>query len=162
GLAADFLSKYPNATPDQVKAALMTSATAPSSVKSTYTGLGVPDVNKAEGNKLSTVAQASTGATGTGSLEAARGSSHVSDGTTTLTGETDIFGQAWDPQAWSTASASGTSWTGGSFNGTTWTGTTWTGTSWTSATWSSATWSSATWSGTTWTGHAWTDAQWNG
>ena len=162
GLVADYLSRYPTATPDQVKAALMASATAPNSVKSTYAGVGVPDVNKAEGSRLPTTVQGPTGATGQGTLEGARGSSHVSDGTTTLTGETDIFGQAWNPQAWSTASAAGTSWTGGAFNGTTWTGTSWTGTSWTGTTWSSATWSSATWSGTSWTGHTWTDAQWNG
>jgi serine protease AprX len=162
GLVADFLSKYPNATPDQVKAALMAVAQVPNQVKNAGSTIGVPDVNKAEGNKLPTAVQAPTGATGTGSLESARGTSHVSDGTTTLTGETDIFGQAWNPQTWAAASASGTAWNGGTFNGTSWTGTSWTGTSWTSATWSSATWSSATWSGTSWTGHTWTDAQWNG
>ena len=55
GLAALYLQKYPAATPDQVKKALMTNATPPSYVKRVFAGLGVPDVNKAIGAPLPAV-----------------------------------------------------------------------------------------------------------
>ena len=66
GLAALYLQKYPTATPDQVKAALMNSATAPNYVKKIFAGLGVPDVNKAIDTPLpaaALAAQLPTGAT---------------------------------------------------------------------------------------------------
>lgn len=162
GLAADYLTKYPNATPDQVKYALMHSATPPSSVKTKYVGLGVPDVNKAIGAALPSHTQPATGDTGTGSLEAARGSAHVNDGYADLTGEQDVFGQAWDPNAWSAASAAGTAWSNGTWNGHTWTGNTWDGSTWASAVWDGHTWTGHTWTDTAWDGHTWTGNTWDG
>src|SRR4051812_635033 len=138
GLAALYLQKYPGASPDQVKAALMAAATAPTYVKKIFAGVGVPDVNKALGAPLPTgtgVAQPGTGATGSGSLEAARGSAHVSNGYDLLSGERDIFGRAWNPTAWATASAARTSWNGG----------TWRGVDWTTASWSSGSWDAHSW-----------------
>jgi serine protease AprX len=165
GLAALYLQKYPSATPDQVKKALMTNATAPSSVKSVFTGLGVPDVNKAIGASLPTAAvsaQAATGATGTGTLEAARGSSHVDDGNGTLTGEQDIFGKPWNGAAWASASAAGSSWNGGSWNGTDWTTPTWSSAgNWDAHAWSDADWSAHAWSAHAWSAHAWSDSGWD-
>jgi serine protease AprX len=162
GLAAVYLSRYPNATPDQVKYALMHNATPPSSVKPLFAGLGVPDVNKALAAPLPVSVQAASGSTGTGSLEAARGSAHVYDGYATLTGELDIFGQTWNPTAWAAASAAGTAWSAGSWDGHTWTANTWDGASWASAVWDGHTWTGHTWTGHTWTGHTWTDAGWDG
>jgi serine protease AprX len=162
GLAALYLSKFPTATPDQVKYALMHYATAPSAVKSLYAGLGVPDINKATGTKPVAYVQAATGATGTGSLEAARGSAHVNDGFGDLTGEQDIFGHAWNPASWSAASAAGTAWSGGTWNGNTWTGNTWTGNTWTGNTWTGNTWTGHTWTDTAWDGNTWTGNTWTG
>jgi serine protease AprX len=172
GLAALYLSRYPTASPDQVKKALMTAATPPSSVKTVYAGLGVPDVNKAIGAKLLPYAQPATGATGTGSLEAARGHAHLTDGVTTLEGELDIFGQPWNAPAWARASAAGTAWAGGTWNGSDWTGDSWTsdgwtgqtwaGKTWTTGDWAGKTWTDSGWNGKTWTGKTWTDSGWSG
>jgi len=166
GLAALYLQKYPAATPDQVKKGLMASASAPSAVKSTFAGLGVPDVNKAIGAalpSLATSAQQPTGATGTGSLEAARGSNHVNNGTDDLVGEEDIFGGTWDPVAWSQRSAAGTSWNGGTWRGLDMTAASAASDgSWTGHAWSSNDWSGHAWSGHAWSGHAWSDAGWDG
>jgi serine protease AprX len=162
GLAALYLSRYPTATPDQVKYALMHNATPPSSIKPLFSGLGVPDVNKAIGAALPTWTQPDSGATGTGTLEGARGSAHVTDGYTTLTGEQDIFGQAWTPAAWAPASAAARAWSGGSWNGHTWTASSWEGSSWAAAVWDGHTWTGHTWTGQAWTGHTWTDAGWDG
>jgi len=174
GLAALYLQKYPNATPDQVKKALMTNATAPSYVKQVFAGLGVPDVNKAIGAplpSLTAATQAATGATGTGTLEGARGSSHVSDGYAALTGEIDIFGTPWNGSTWAAASAARTAWSGGGWRGSDWTTSSWStagswdaglwaGTDWSSHAWSSHAWSSHAWSGAGWDSHAWSDSAW--
>ena len=62
--------------------------------------------------------------TGTGSLEAARGTDHLTQNGVTLSGEIDIFGQPFDATATAVAEASGTSWSGGIWNGNTWSGNT--------------------------------------
>jgi serine protease AprX len=166
GLAALYLSRYPAATPDQVKRVLMLTAAAPDSVRKLFAGVGVPDINKALGQKPPIYSQLPTGATGLGSLELARGSNHVSDGTTELTGEQDIFGQPWDPATWAAASAASHAWTGGTWNSHAWTGSDWSGSTWSGATWASHAWTDASWSGLdwashAWTSHAWTDAGWD-
>jgi serine protease AprX len=165
GLAALYLQKYPSATPDQVKKALVASAAVPASVKATYPGLGVPDVNKAIGASLPGLAgatQAATGATGLGTLEGARGSSHVDGGAGALTGEMDIFGKAWDAATWATSSAQGTSWNAGSWRGTAWTDGWSAGGSWDGSAWSGTDWTGSAWSSHNWGGHAWSDAGWDG
>jgi serine protease AprX len=165
GLAALYLQRYPAATPDQVKAALMTNATAPTYVKKIFTGVGVPDVNKAIGAPLPTgsgVAQAATGATGTGSIEAARGSAHVSNSAGLLSGEADIFGRAWNPSAWAAASAARTSWSGGAWRDVDWTNASWSSSgSWDAHSWTADDWTAHSWTAHSWTAHSWTSAGWD-
>jgi serine protease AprX len=162
GLAALYLQRYPGATPDQVKKALMGSSTVPSSVKPLFAGVGVPDVNKAISSSLPTVqvaAQPATGATGTGTLEGARGSAHVTNGTAVLSGEFDIFGQPWDAAAWA---GTATPWSGGAWRGVAWTTDTWSSAgSWEARSWTGTDWSARSWTARSWTDHTWTDAGWN-
>jgi serine protease AprX len=164
GLAALYLQKYPAATPDQVKKALMNSATVPSSVKALFAGVGVPDVNKAIGAPLPPLkdaVQPATGATGTGTIEGARGTSHVTNGVEPLTGERDIFGKAWEGSAWA-AGAPGTAWSGGTWRGVAWTADAWSASGgWEARSWTGEDWSARSWTARSWTDHAWSDAGWN-
>ena len=160
GLSALYLSRWPNATADQVKHAMMMTAETPGSTR--YAGAGVPNIKAAMRMSPPSGVQGSTGATGAGSLEASRGSFHVNDGTSDLTGEQDIFGHSFNSSDMAAAEAAGNSWTGGAWNGNTWTGATWSGNTWTGATWSGATWSGNTWTGNTWTGNTWTGNTWTG
>jgi serine protease AprX len=162
GLSALYLSRYPSATADQVKRALMVNAVKPASTTATNAGVGVPDMYKSLTTKVPAYSQPLTGASGRGSLEQARGSAHVNDGTADLTGEQDIFGHAWDGTAWAAATSSGTAWNGGNWSGNTWTGNTWTGSSWDAVTWTGNTWTGNTWTGNTWTGNTWTGNTWTG
>jgi serine protease AprX len=166
GLAALYLQRYPAATPDQVKRALMTNSTPPSTVKAVFTGLGVPDVNKAIGAplpSLATSAQPATGATGDGSLEAARGSGHVFNGISTLTGEYDIFGTPWNGGAWAASSAARTSWNGGTWQGVDWTDPAWSAAgSWDAHSWTAGDWDGHSWTAHSWTAHSWTSSGWDG
>ncbi len=159
GLVAQYLQKYPNARPDQVKKAIIATAEVPDSLSSS--NLGVANITKALGQRP-TWTQGPTGATGTGSLEAARGSVHVTDGTSTLTGEQDIFGKAWDGATWAAATTTGTAWNGGDWNGSTWTGSSWSGSSWSGSSWSGASWSGSSWSGSSWSGSSWSGPSWSG
>jgi len=160
GAVALVLSKYPSLTPDQVKLLITRSAAL------------LPDANhQAQGHgRLDLVAMAartpkenpreaggSSGSSGTGTLEAARGQDHLTRDGVVLTGERDIFGHSFDSQ--SIAAGSG-SWSGGCWNGSTWSGSTWSGSTWSGSTWSGSTWSGSTWSGSSWSGQSWSGASW--
>ena len=146
GAVALLLQQRPNLTPNQVKAILTRSARRLPSADAAGQGAGLIDVNAAL--KTATPVnrrQPFEYATGTGSIDAARGSMRLTDGDSTLDGEVDVFGNAWTGTTWS-----GTTWSGTTWSGTTWSGTTWSGTTWSGTTWSGTTWSGTTWSGTTW------------
>lgn len=186
GCAALLLSKYPRLTPDQVKKQLMrTARTLPATPL--HRGSGLIDVARAEKLRPVAAKQTAPQATGSGSLEAARGSAHVVDGNTPLTGEQDIFGSAWNGTAWAAADSSGSAWSGGNWNGDTWTGTgwllaqlagvlrlvpswlnvtwnapSWTGDNWLGHSWTSMRWDGHSWTGGNWSGHSWTDDNWSG
>ena len=166
GLAALYLSQFPAASPDQVKAALIGSAKLPSAERPIHAGYGVPDVQRALTGKQPTATQPPSYASGWGSLEAARGSMHVNDGLADLVGEFDIFGKPWDAAGWAAASTARTAWQGGVWNGSTWTGTDWSGSSWTqswaSNAWAVNDWTSHAWSSHVWGSHAWRADGWSG
>jgi serine protease AprX len=150
-------------TPDQVKKLLTASADPLATIDPIATGAGQLDIAGAAALPSPMYAtQTHMAATGLGSLEAARGTSHVVDSTTgaALTGERDIFGAPWAPAAWASLSAKGWAWYGGTWNGRVWSGSGWNGTSWTSVTWKTATWTSLSWAGRAWTGSDWTGRAW--
>jgi serine protease AprX len=161
GAVADLLSSNPDLTPDQVKAMLMKSARSIATSSKVAVGSGLLDIADAESANVPRRGQIFPLSLGLGSLEAARGDAHISIGNATLTGEQDIFGNAWRPRI-AIAEELNRAWDGGTFNGATWSGATWSGATWSGATWSGATWSGATWSGATWSGATWSGATWSG
>ena len=177
GAAALILSKYPSATPNQVKE-LLTSTATPLSVDGELDrcdGAGTLNLSEAANASLPNKGRSQqnwTESTGAGSLEQSRGSSHLENNGVILSGEQDIFGMPFDAAIWAPMAALGTTWSGGDWNGTTWSGTTWSGTTWSGTTWSGTTWSGITWSsvdwadqvwsGTTWSGTTWSGTTWSG
>jgi serine protease AprX len=171
GLIADLYEKFPYATPDQMKNLLLQTAnpfkvSALTQLLGLDSGTGTLNGAKAmSGYQLwsnDNGRQDFTYAQGTGSLELSRGDMHLTNGTSTLTGEQDIFGNAWDPQAWATAAANGTTWQGGLWNGQRWSGDDWAGQRWSNATWTSNDWSGQRWSGQRWSGLIWDGQRWSG
>ncbi len=171
GAAALLLQAKPNLTPDQVKDALIASATNIGLLEK-FAGRGLVNAQGAIDLPTRAATQSHPPAAGTGTLEASRGSYHVGPAGQQLMGETTAFGDTWAPAAWTAATAagrafvnetwSGSSWLGGSWLSPTWSGATWSGATWSGATWSGATWSGATWSGATWSGATWSGATWSG
>ncbi len=102
-------------------------------------------------------------ATGLGSLDAARGGSHLVDPESgaILEGEVDVLGSPWHPAAWSAASASATAWDAGKWNRARWAGDTWTSTGWARARWSGTAWNRARWSDASWDRARWSRARWS-
>jgi serine protease AprX len=165
GTAALLLQDRPTLTPDQVKALLTTTADPIANTDRRLQGAGLIDVDQAiETRTPLSAAQTFPFATGTGSLEAARGTSHVADPDTgeELTGEQDIFGQPWDGRSWAEAAWNGRSWAGAVWNGSTWTGTEWQGRSWASVAWTGRSWAGRSWAGRSWAGRSWAGRSWAG
>ncbi|MGB8862391.1 MAG: S8 family serine peptidase [Ilumatobacteraceae bacterium] len=172
GLVALLLSKFPTATPDQVKSYLKANAQPltliaysgkiASAINNWYSGAGSASVRAAATlASLPAAPSATGGSSGSGTLEGSRGSYHVG-GTVPLAGEKDIFGKAWVPSTMSAATTSCTTWSLGIWNGARWTGDKWTGGSWVNVTWTDNDWTGARWSGARWSSTVWDGARWSG
>jgi serine protease AprX len=172
GAVALLLQQRPSLTPDQVKALLKMSADKLTADLSAGQGAGVVDIDGALATPtpaVTTARQTWTTSTGSGSLESARGESHVVDPANgaVLAGEVDALGTAWNAQAWSHASATGAAWSGGTWNGRNWSGNGWTQTSWAGPAWAATAWTGRSWSGLdwlarSWSGDTWTARSWSG
>ena len=167
GSVAQLLQQRPELTPDDVKGLLTSTATKLPVADPQAQGAGILNMRAASGKHWTRVDQTFAPSTGTGSLEASRGSDHLVLDDVPLTGEQDFLGNTFDSAAVATAEADGTSWSGGNWNGHTWSGSTWDGHTWSGHTWSGHTWSGHTWSGHTWStgtwdGHTWSGSTWSG
>lgn len=174
GLVALLLSKFPTATPDQIKTFLKTNAikVTLNEVNGTLSAIagnnwysGAGSANVAPATTIASLPAASTptrSGSGLGTLEASRGSYHVTNGTVSLNGEIDIFGKPWVAATMAIGTNACATWTGGTWNGTRWTGDAWSGAAWTNATWTANDWSGARWSGARWSAMVWDGARWSG
>jgi subtilisin family serine protease len=161
GAAALLIQQRPNLTPDQVKALLISTANRLPKADRQAQGAGLIDLKSASKARVPSAVQSYPLSGGTGSLEAARGTSHVADDGVEIYGEVDIFGQAWDGRSWSGRSWSGTSWEGDSWMGRSWSGV-WEGMSWAGRSWSGRSWSDTYWDGRSWSGRSWSGRSWSG
>ena len=172
GAAALLIEQRPDLTPDQVKALLASTANKLPDASSACQGAGMIDLRRVRTAPTPQAVQNHDTSTGLGSLNAARGSAHLSDDGVVLEGEIDIFGNPWDAKSWSEESWSGTSWMGGMWNGKSWSGSSWSSKSWSGSSWSATewlqdswsgkSWSDASWAGKSWSGKSWSDDSWSG
>ena len=165
GAVADLLQRYPQLTPDQVKAMLTASCDKLSSYNWKQQGCGELDMSKLLGASVPSASasqQYNAPSIGTGSLEASRGSDHISLNGVVLQGEQDIFGMPFNSAAMASLEAAGHSWSGGIWNGSSWSGSSWSGSSWSGSSWSGSSWSGSSWSGSSWSGSSWSGSSWSG
>jgi serine protease AprX len=178
GEVALLLQANPGLTPDQVKVLLQGNAAGLPRTTVTMDGSGKTDLKTAYQQLLKMApipaAPASSWGTGTGSLEAARGDSHVGDGDAVLTGEVDVFGQPWNGSTWATADAGKKVWHDGTWRGQTLTGKGWQDAgggrkAWPTTSWTQAgvgatvtsDWTARMWRDNAWTARMWRDDDWS-
>lgn len=164
GAAALLLQDRPGLTPDQVKKLLTSTATRLKNASSAAQGAGLLNVDAAEKAAAPTTRQTYPESKGVGSLELSRGSTHLSAGGVTLTGEFDIFAWPWLGASWAAGIETGGSWNGGVWNGGTWSGSTWSGSGdpLSGAAWEAVSWVRPDWAGIPWSLNAWPDNEWEG
>ena len=165
GAAALVIQQRPAITPDRLKKLFLDSAVGLTGFSARQQGQGEVDLRSAltrdDQNppaKWSKIAWSN----GAGSLEAARGTDHLTMDGVALTGEQDIFGHAFDSAGMADLEAAGHSWSGGTWNGNVWTGSSWSGSSWSGHSWSGSSWSGSSWSGSSWSGNSWSGSSWSG
>ncbi len=155
GAVALLLQADPSLTPDQVKGLLAatTDVLGPSGSTAPVGEINIKRaVDRALRGGVPAYTQEHAPSTGLGSLDEARGGSHLVDAATgqELRGEQDVFGAAWDAPVWATDSAAGTAWNGGY-----WRGAQWAGNSWSSGVWPTVNWTARSWSGIPWVDRVW-------
>jgi serine protease AprX len=161
GMAALLLSHSPHLTPDQVKGVLMANAEPLKNVDTTLQGSGSISLMSLKDKSVPSFTQSWPPAEGTGSIEAARGGAHVTLGGKLLTGETTVFGVAFNGIHWVNNAWDAASWVGGSWSDRSWTGDAWSTHRWSDTAWAGSTWTSDSWDGHRWSGHRWSSASWS-
>jgi serine protease AprX len=146
GAAAQILAIHPTWTPDQVKGALMVTASKTPSAAPLSEGVGIVDVAKA-------VALGSAP-----NPNAALNKFLVAD---PLSG-----GKVFDSASWASTASANASWASASWSDASWASASWSSASWASASWASASWASASWasdsqSAASWASASWASASWS-
>ncbi|MCL5961409.1 MAG: S8 family peptidase [Chloroflexi bacterium] len=131
GVVALAAQAHPNWTPDQIKAAVMSTAR-PLPLAKLGTGSGEIDAY-ALATRRDAPGYANSGIP-------------LNRYIALLSGVTTYNSATWNSATWNSA---------------TWNSATWNSATWNSATWNSATWNSATWNSATWNSATWNSATWN-
>ncbi len=161
GAVALLLQQRPSMQPPQVKYLLTATARKLTGVDATVQGSGEINLTAASTATYPLWMTQARG-TGLGTLEGARGGVHMLDGTTPLTGETDLRGGTWNPVNMAGVTDGGSAWNGGQWNGKDWTGGAWADPSAAGAVWNGTAWTGRIWIGMAWAGNSWSGAPWSG
>jgi serine protease AprX len=145
GAAAMLMGQHPDWTPDQVKGALMLTATPQVHVK--LGQLGVGDVNVATARALKKSPPNPNAA--------------LNQFVSTAADGTRVFNSAaWSDAAWASAAWASAAWSDAAWSSAAWSSAAWSSAAWSDAAWASAAWGTAAWSDAAWSDAAWSDAAW--
>ena len=141
GGAAQILAAHPTWTPDQVKGALMLTASRTPAAAPLSEGVGIIDIAKAA---------ALTSAPNPNLALRPFVTPDPLGGT----------GLVFDAASWASTAKANASWASASWSDASWASASWASASWASASWASASWASASWSDASWSAASWADASW--
>jgi serine protease AprX len=147
GAAAMILDKNPSWTPDQVKGALMLTATPETGAPAGSLGVGELNIPKARSiNGNTTLPNPNAG---------------LDHFLKSATDGTQVFdAAAWESAAWSSAAWSSAAWSDAAWSSAAWSSAAWSSVAWSAAAWASAAYGTAAWSDAAWSDAAWSDAAW--
>jgi serine protease AprX len=140
GAAAQILSAHPTWTPDQIKGALMLTASKTPNAAPLSQGVGIVDVAKA--------VAASSAPNPNLALNKFLVPNAVSGG------------KVFDSASWASTASTNASWASASWSDASWASASWSSASWASASWASASWASASWASDSQSAASWSDASW--
>jgi serine protease AprX len=146
GAAAMLIGQHPDWTPDQVKGALMLTATPQKLVQLGQLGVGDVNIALARGLKLKTIPNPNAALN--------QFVSATADGTRVFDAA------AWSDAAWSDAAWADAAWSDAAWSSAAWSSAAWSSAAWSDAAWASAAWGTAAWSDAAWSDAAWSDAAW--
>jgi serine protease AprX len=139
--AATLMAQHPNWTPDQVKGALMVTATP--EPKAPKGSLGVGELNIAAARaRLKNPPNPNAGLN--------QFLMTAADGTRTF-----------DASAWQKAAKANTAWDAAAWSDVAWSDAAWSSVAWSDAAWADAAWASVAWGDAAWSDVAWSDAAWS-
>ena len=144
GAAAMILATHPTWTPDQVKGALMVSASKQGNVKNPSLGVGLLNVEKARQVRRPPNPNAPLG-------QFVTTSSSNGSGTTTV----------FNPTAWQAYAKANPAWDDAAWSDAAWADAAWSDVAWSDVAWSDAAWASVAWGDAAWSDVAWSDAAWS-
>ena len=139
GAAAVLLATHPDATPDDVKGAVIDSA-AP--------------VRRSRAGALDLAAALAMPAA---DWDQAHGAAGGDDGE----GDGDVVRMPWSATRWSATRWSATRWSATRWSATRWSATRWSATRWSATRWSATRWSATRWSATRWSATRWSATRWS-
>jgi len=143
GAAAMLLDKNPTWTPDQIKGALMLTATPESGAPKGSLGVGELNIPKARSlNPNAVLPNPNAG---------------LDQFIKTAADGTRIF----DSAAWQSAAQSNVAWNSAAWSDVAWSSAAWSSVAWSSVAWSDAAWSTAAYGTVAWSDAAWSDAAWS-
>jgi serine protease AprX len=140
GGVAQILAAHPTWTPDQVKGALMLTASRTPSAAPLSEGVGIVDIAKA--------AALASAPNPNAALRAF------------VKPDPQGNGPMFDAASWASTAKANASWASASWSDASWASASWSSASWASASWASASWASASWSNASWSDASWSDASW--
>jgi serine protease AprX len=141
GGAAQILAAHPTWSPDQVKGALMLTASRTPAAAPLSEGVGIVDVSKAVA--LAAAPNPNLALRPFVKPDPAGGTAPV-----------------FDTASWANTAKANASWASASWSDASWASASWASASWASASWASASWASASWSDASWSDASWSDASW--
>jgi serine protease AprX len=162
GAAALAIQQRPSISPSQLKLLLMNNSVSFPRTSNIWQGRGELNLWTTLMAPSTETDSGHTAGTGTGTLEASRGTEHLTANGVVLSGEQDIFGKSFNSSAMAALEATGSSWSGGTWNGSSWSGSSWSGSSWSGSSWSGSSWSGSSWTGSSWSGNSWSGSSWSG
>ena len=163
GAAAMLLAQHPDWTPDQVKGALMVSASA--TPAATPGSLGVGELDVALARRVTTPPNPNAGldqflTTGTDGTVTFNSSAWQAAAANDAAWGSAAVARAWSDAAWGSAAWSDAAWSDAAWGSAAWGSAAWSDAAWGSAAWSDAAWGSAAWGSAAWSDAAWSDAAW--
>jgi serine protease AprX len=145
--AAMLRQQHPDWTPDQVKGALMATATPEPKVKAGALGVGEVNIPLSRMYKRTSPPNPNAG---------------LDQFLTKATDGTTLFNAtAWQQAALSNAAWNSAAWSSAAWSDAAWSTAAWSTAAWSDAAWASAAWGSAAWSDAAWSDAAWSDAAWS-